>query len=189
VLYASGTFGRPGSSIMNWIARYFAPCASIVSVCLLAANSLCAQSNGPSLAFGTCKPASERTTEVGCWILVDQPMGGIEHPAFSIVSSHTFQVTRPRFREVLWLSLPPNESGRCRDARRFAQAGETCLERDSPREANWPLRWAARDRARRSSDATHRHRHRTAPCVDAHSSRIVEAAHHCDPRLDAERLV
>jgi hypothetical protein len=63
---------------MQWIARYFAAFASIVSVCLLATNSLCAQSNAPSLSFGICKPVSERTTEVGCWILVDQPIGRIE---------------------------------------------------------------------------------------------------------------
>ena len=40
--------------------------------------SLSAQSSTQSLSFGVCKPVSERTTEVGCWILVDQPVGRIE---------------------------------------------------------------------------------------------------------------
>jgi hypothetical protein len=29
-------------------------------------------------AFGACKPVSERNSELGCWILVDQPIGRIE---------------------------------------------------------------------------------------------------------------
>ena len=34
--------------------------------------------NAQVAAFGTCKPVSERTSEMGCWILVDQPVGRVE---------------------------------------------------------------------------------------------------------------
>jgi hypothetical protein len=37
-----------------------------------------AQSNAQAPAFGTCKPTDERTGEVGCWILVEQPIGRID---------------------------------------------------------------------------------------------------------------
>jgi len=60
---------------VNWITRCGAPVASVVFVCLLTATSLSAQSNAPLPSFGICKPVSERTTEVGCWILADQPVG------------------------------------------------------------------------------------------------------------------
>jgi hypothetical protein len=36
------------------------------------------QQGGQMPSFGACKPLSERTTELGCWILVDQPIGRIE---------------------------------------------------------------------------------------------------------------
>jgi hypothetical protein len=63
---------------MKWMKRCCAALASVSFVCLLTTISLYARSNGQSLAFGACKPVSERTTEVGCWILVDQPVGRIE---------------------------------------------------------------------------------------------------------------
>lgn len=37
-----------------------------------------AQSNAKPPSFGVGKPVSERTMELGCWILVDQPVGRIE---------------------------------------------------------------------------------------------------------------
>ncbi|MGA8143623.1 MAG: hypothetical protein WB987_07025 [Candidatus Acidiferrales bacterium] len=40
-------------------------------------TSLRAQSNAQLPRFGVCKPVSERTTEMGCWILVDHPIGPI----------------------------------------------------------------------------------------------------------------
>jgi quercetin dioxygenase-like cupin family protein len=63
---------------MKWIARCCAVLASFVSIGLPTTISLSAQSNAESLSFGICKPVSERTTEVGCWILVDQPVGRID---------------------------------------------------------------------------------------------------------------
>jgi quercetin dioxygenase-like cupin family protein len=63
---------------MKWVIRCSAPLASVIFIWLLTTISLSAQSNAPSLSFGVCKPVSERTTEVGCWILVDQPIGRIE---------------------------------------------------------------------------------------------------------------
>jgi quercetin dioxygenase-like cupin family protein len=52
--------------------------ASIVFVALLTTTSLSGQANAKGLSFGICKPVSERTAEVGCWIVVDQPVGRIE---------------------------------------------------------------------------------------------------------------
>ena len=37
-----------------------------------------AQSNPALPSFGICKPVTERTSEMGCWILVDHPVGRIE---------------------------------------------------------------------------------------------------------------
>ncbi len=34
--------------------------------------------NGQVARFGTCKPVSERTSELGCWILIEQPVGRME---------------------------------------------------------------------------------------------------------------
>lgn len=36
---------------------------------------LCAQSSPQTAGFGACKPVSERTGKVGCWIIVDNPVG------------------------------------------------------------------------------------------------------------------
>ena len=63
---------------MTWITRRVSPLAWVVSGWLLMTISLAAQSNSQLPSFGVCKPVSERTTEVGCWILVDQPVGRIE---------------------------------------------------------------------------------------------------------------
>ncbi len=63
---------------MRHVVKYRAGVVSFVLACLLAPTWLPAQSSAPSLSFGVCKPVSQRTTEVGCWILVDQPLGRIE---------------------------------------------------------------------------------------------------------------
>jgi hypothetical protein len=63
---------------MKWVTRSCSPLASVVLVWLLTTISLSAQSNARLPSFGVCKPVSERTTEVGCWILVDHPVGRIE---------------------------------------------------------------------------------------------------------------
>lgn len=63
---------------MKWVVRCCPPLASFTLIWLLMAISLSAQSNPQSISFGTCKPVSQRTTEVGCWILVDLPVGIIE---------------------------------------------------------------------------------------------------------------
>jgi hypothetical protein len=62
---------------MKWLSSCGALLASGVFTCLLTTTSLFAQSSTQSLSFGTCKPISERKTEVGCWIMVDQPVGRI----------------------------------------------------------------------------------------------------------------
>jgi hypothetical protein len=49
-----------------------------MSIWLLATISLSANSNAQSFSLGACKPVSERTTEIGCWILVAQPVGKLE---------------------------------------------------------------------------------------------------------------
>jgi hypothetical protein len=63
---------------MKWITRCYAPLTSVLFVWSLTSLSLCAQSKAQLPSFGVCKPVSERTTEVGCWILTDQPVGRIE---------------------------------------------------------------------------------------------------------------
>jgi len=63
---------------MRWTTRCCVPSASVVLVCLLTTISVAAQSNSQLPSFGVCKPVGGRTTEVGCWILVDQPVGRIE---------------------------------------------------------------------------------------------------------------
>jgi len=63
---------------MRWVTESDSPLASAVLVWLLTTISLSAQSNMPLPSFGICKPVSERTTEVGCWILVDHPIGRID---------------------------------------------------------------------------------------------------------------
>jgi len=65
-----------GSWIMHATARVSELAARIVflsSALILAAIPLSAQLTG----FGTCKPISQRTAEVGCWILVDQAIGRV----------------------------------------------------------------------------------------------------------------
>lgn len=64
--------------MMKCITRCWAPIALVVLICFLAACSLSAQSNAQLPSFGVCKLVSERTTEVGCWILIDQPVGKID---------------------------------------------------------------------------------------------------------------
>jgi quercetin dioxygenase-like cupin family protein len=63
---------------MKCVARCCAPLASVILIWLPTAISLSAQSNAQLPSFGTCKPVNQRTTEVGCWILADQPVGRIE---------------------------------------------------------------------------------------------------------------
>jgi len=60
----------------KWL-KCFTPLTSIV-FCLLTGVSVPGQAKGQLPSFGICKPVSERTTEVGCWILADQPVGQIE---------------------------------------------------------------------------------------------------------------
>ncbi|HWZ43769.1 MAG TPA: hypothetical protein VNW97_09845 [Candidatus Saccharimonadales bacterium] len=63
---------------MQWVIRCCAPSLSLILIWLLTPISLPAQSSKPSPSFGACKPVSERTTQAGCWILADQPVGTIE---------------------------------------------------------------------------------------------------------------
>jgi quercetin dioxygenase-like cupin family protein len=39
-----------------------------------------AQSSAQSAGFGICRPVSERTGEVGCWIMTDVPVGRLDQP-------------------------------------------------------------------------------------------------------------
>ncbi len=43
---------------------------------------LCKPSTGQSGWVGNCKPVSERTSEVGCWIIAHQPVGQLTSPSF-----------------------------------------------------------------------------------------------------------
>jgi hypothetical protein len=63
---------------MKWMMSGCAALAAVVLLQLSTPISLCAQATAQSLSFGICKPVSERTTELGCWILADQPVGRID---------------------------------------------------------------------------------------------------------------
>jgi hypothetical protein len=63
---------------MNRLTTSCKQLASVVFVALLTTTSLSGQSTAKGLSFGICKPVSERTAEVGCWIVIDQPVGKIE---------------------------------------------------------------------------------------------------------------
>jgi quercetin dioxygenase-like cupin family protein len=56
---------------MNCRARYLLALLAIVGSMTLAADQASAQ----AVPGGSCKPVSERTAEVGCWILTHQPVG------------------------------------------------------------------------------------------------------------------
>jgi quercetin dioxygenase-like cupin family protein len=65
---------------MNWVAKYWRALAIIVGP--LAAVSVGSQSFAQH-AGGICKPASERTGVVGCWIVAHEPLGSLpESPVF-----------------------------------------------------------------------------------------------------------
>jgi quercetin dioxygenase-like cupin family protein len=55
----------------DWLLSVAAFCLGVLIVV-----STHATAQGP--AFGTCKPVSERTTELGCWILVDHAIGPLD---------------------------------------------------------------------------------------------------------------
>jgi quercetin dioxygenase-like cupin family protein len=63
---------------MTSLMKYSVRLGPVAIVWLLTTIPLWAQANAPTVSFGICKPVSERTTEVGCWILADQPVGRIE---------------------------------------------------------------------------------------------------------------
>ncbi|MGB9465511.1 MAG: hypothetical protein WBR10_10385 [Candidatus Acidiferrum sp.] len=63
---------------MKWTMRIHVAFTLVVLIWSVTTIPLSAQSNAQPLSFGTCKPVSERTSDVGCWILVDQAVGRIE---------------------------------------------------------------------------------------------------------------
>lgn len=52
----------------------------LLAALLLLSLSLCAQPSPQTAGFGVCKPISERTGDVGCWIIVDNPVGRLDQP-------------------------------------------------------------------------------------------------------------
>ncbi len=63
---------------MKWVAKGCAALAWAIWMGSLTAISLSAQSTAQPRSFGACKPVSQRTAEIGCWILADQPLGTVE---------------------------------------------------------------------------------------------------------------
>ncbi len=74
-------FVCPEGCIMKTIKRCCLLLMPALFVSSLATVSLLAQSNSQAISFGVCKPVSERTAELGCWIIVDHPLGRIEQAA------------------------------------------------------------------------------------------------------------
>lgn len=58
------------------------PVALAVVVLSLIVLSLCKESQEQTVAVGNCKPVSERTSEVGCWIVAHQPIGQLTADTF-----------------------------------------------------------------------------------------------------------
>jgi len=56
--------------------------ALAIFVLSLMTSSLSAPSFAQSAVVGNCKPVSERTTEVGCWIIAHQPVGQLTPQTF-----------------------------------------------------------------------------------------------------------
>jgi quercetin dioxygenase-like cupin family protein len=54
----------------------------VVVTLLLTTLSLCHQSLGQSPAADNCKPVSERTTDLGCWIMAREPVGQLTSEPF-----------------------------------------------------------------------------------------------------------
>jgi quercetin dioxygenase-like cupin family protein len=54
--------------------------ALAVIVWSVATLSLCDQASAQYLPSGVCKPVSERTSEVGCWIIAHDPLGQLAAP-------------------------------------------------------------------------------------------------------------
>jgi len=123
-----------------------------------------------------CKPASERTQEVGCWVMADDPVG---------------QLTRS---QVFW-----HLDGY--STRAAAQVDEgpqgTVIEslckvwlmdgrRNLPGDLRWtrtdrPSRWPAGDRPHGIVDEPHRDGHPAASCDSTHPSSVIETCKHDDP--------
>jgi quercetin dioxygenase-like cupin family protein len=47
----------------------------LATICLITSRSAVAQSSPMMAQGGNCHPVSQRTEEVGCWIVADQPLG------------------------------------------------------------------------------------------------------------------
>jgi quercetin dioxygenase-like cupin family protein len=65
---------------MSAMSTCFALLASVLFISVSTPLSLSPQPSAPLPSFGVCKPVSERTTEAGCWILVDHALGQIAQP-------------------------------------------------------------------------------------------------------------
>jgi quercetin dioxygenase-like cupin family protein len=63
---------------MKWMARYRR--AFVVIGWLVVALSPCGQASAQPVPGGVCKPVSERTSEVGCWILAHEHVGQLAEP-------------------------------------------------------------------------------------------------------------
>ncbi len=68
---------------MKFVTRYCRPLASVLFALLSAAPCLWAQSSSPIPSFGVCKAVTQRTTDVGCWVLTDHPIGRIDQAQVS----------------------------------------------------------------------------------------------------------
>ena len=53
----------------------YSPRVLAIAALSLAMFMVCKQSFAQGVAMGICKPASQRTEELGCWIMADQPIG------------------------------------------------------------------------------------------------------------------
>src|ERR1700676_3995583 len=54
--------------------------ALTVAACWVAMLSLCSPASGQPVQGGVCLPVSQRTSEVGCWIIAHEPVGQLAAP-------------------------------------------------------------------------------------------------------------
>src|SRR5436305_1040733 len=61
---------------MDGMKRFRGLCATIAAMAAFVVTSLvCEHALAQPVPSGVCRPVSERASEVGCWVLADEPIG------------------------------------------------------------------------------------------------------------------
>lgn len=98
----------------------------------------CGQSSAQGVAGAVCKPVSQRTREVGCWIMADDPVGQlIKSPVFWHLDTYSTRAAaeadkRPRGQIVealgkVWLMTIEDEKWRSTHGNRITEIGPLAI--------------------------------------------------------------